>query len=396
MAPLRSKTRKGSDSSTSSASRDVQDSSFSTRAIAAKTRSPAARTPAQAMSPIQKRRKAITQARKQAKDKELTVNDHAVSERARKLRAQYSLQAQGLKTRIEIRINRIPMALRKANIGELLAKYSEEQEPSNASKIKVASATTAAAIPASEGVTRSTDLAYNASPLRGTKRPSNEISSDADKENDSNVDLSLPKKRTKAAAAPAGSTRTTSRSKPAASQVLSPKSSNSNAKNPSRSPIRLNDSPAKSLIARPVSPLKSVATAPAATGVIAGMVEKIKSTRTATTRKITPAAPAPVAGAGRGKRTATHIATTNTIGRGRAASNSSHTSASTTGTVITRFKGKASVPTKAAGTEKKARSTTGRAGGLTAAAKKAAAASVAAAAAMEVPAAGKRILRKRK
>jgi hypothetical protein len=48
-----------------------------------------------------------------------------VTERARKLRAQYALQAQSLKTRVELRINRIPTALRKLTMGELLAKYSE-------------------------------------------------------------------------------------------------------------------------------------------------------------------------------------------------------------------------------------------------------------------------------
>jgi hypothetical protein len=47
-----------------------------------------------------------------------------VTERARKLRAQYTMQAQGLRTRIEIRVNRIPIALRKANMGELFAKHS--------------------------------------------------------------------------------------------------------------------------------------------------------------------------------------------------------------------------------------------------------------------------------
>ncbi len=50
-----------------------------------------------------------------------------VTERARKLRAQYMLQAQGLRTRIEIRVNRIPMALRRANMGELFLKYAEKE-----------------------------------------------------------------------------------------------------------------------------------------------------------------------------------------------------------------------------------------------------------------------------
>lgn len=49
---------------------------------------------------------------------------YVVTERARKLRAQYNLQAQGLRTRVEIRVNRIPMALRKAKMGDLVAKYT--------------------------------------------------------------------------------------------------------------------------------------------------------------------------------------------------------------------------------------------------------------------------------
>ena len=51
-----------------------------------------------------------------------------VTERARKLRAQYALQAQSLRTRIELRINRIPHSLRKANIGELYHKYQESMK----------------------------------------------------------------------------------------------------------------------------------------------------------------------------------------------------------------------------------------------------------------------------
>lgn len=224
------------------------------------------------------------------------------------------------------------------------------------------------------------------------------MSCDADKENDSHADLALPKKRTKVAAAPAASTRTASRSKPAASQILSPKSYNTNSKNLQHSPIRPITSPTKSNIARPVSPLKplppaftaSITNAPASipTGVVAGMVEKIKSARTAAARKVTPAAPT-----GRAKRTVAQTATASaTIGRGRAASNSSHASVSTTGTVVTRLKGKAAAPAQQKmEVEGKVKAVVGRAGGITAAARKAAAA-----AAVEVPAAGKRILRKRK
>jgi hypothetical protein len=44
------------------------------------------------------------------------------------------LQAQGLRTRIEIRVNRIPMALRRANMGQLLLKYSEDTSKATSSK----------------------------------------------------------------------------------------------------------------------------------------------------------------------------------------------------------------------------------------------------------------------
>ncbi len=55
--------------------------------------------------------------------------DHLpVTERARKLRAQYALQAHSLRTRIELRMNRIPASLRKANMGELLEKYMQMSE----------------------------------------------------------------------------------------------------------------------------------------------------------------------------------------------------------------------------------------------------------------------------
>lgn len=59
--------------------------------------------------------------------KELTL--YLVTERARKLRAQYVLQAQGLRTRMEIRIHRIPAGLRKVTMGELYEKQMEKAEP---------------------------------------------------------------------------------------------------------------------------------------------------------------------------------------------------------------------------------------------------------------------------
>lgn len=49
-----------------------------------------------------------------------------VTERARKLRSQYGLLAQGLRSRLEMRVNRIPTALRKTNIMDLVEKYSDQ------------------------------------------------------------------------------------------------------------------------------------------------------------------------------------------------------------------------------------------------------------------------------
>ncbi|EPQ65630.1 hypothetical protein BGT96224_1928 [Blumeria graminis f. sp. tritici 96224] len=71
----------------------------------------------------------ITRTQKQALMENLQLE--TVTERARKLRAQYMLQAQGLRTRIEIRVNRIPTALRQAKMGDLLRKYGDVSAPNN-------------------------------------------------------------------------------------------------------------------------------------------------------------------------------------------------------------------------------------------------------------------------
>ncbi|CCU81303.1 contains a borealin domain/predicted protein/conserved in related fungi [Blumeria hordei DH14] len=68
----------------------------------------------------------ITRTQKQALMENLQLE---ITERARKLRAQYMLQAQGLRTRIEIRVNRIPTALRQAKMGDLLRKYGDVSAP---------------------------------------------------------------------------------------------------------------------------------------------------------------------------------------------------------------------------------------------------------------------------
>ena len=94
-------------------------------------------------SPSKRQRVGITLAQKQALIDNLqlesmssaqrgvddaTLTLAAVTERARKLRANYNIHAQSLRTRIEIRVNRIPLSLRKLTMGELMDKYSTEQQ----------------------------------------------------------------------------------------------------------------------------------------------------------------------------------------------------------------------------------------------------------------------------
>jgi hypothetical protein len=143
-----------------------------------------------------------------------------------------------------------------------------------------------------------------------------------DKENE---DIENPKKRPRGPPAPPA--RTTSRANLKPSQVLSPRSANSQAH--PRPPNKGTVSPGKSFLARPVSPLKPSPPAPVggATGILTNMVDKAKATRgAAATRKVTEASAA--GGVGRGKRAAAP-APPPKAGRGRAASDSSNTSGST-------------------------------------------------------------------
>lgn len=82
---------------------------------------------------------------------------YVVTERARRLRAQYHLQAQGLRSRIEIRINRIPMALRKMRMEDLLLKYTEKEQRSAAAATVATTVASSRAppVPAKDGPVRS-------------------------------------------------------------------------------------------------------------------------------------------------------------------------------------------------------------------------------------------------
>jgi len=96
--------------------------------------------------------------------------------------------------------------------------------------------------------------------------------SGGDKENhDASIDY--PKKKLRGQLAPG--------TRPDPAKILSPTSSNSRL-NP-REPAAIPSSPAKSFIARPVSPAKQAT----ATSLLTNMVEKARSTRAAATRKTT-------------------------------------------------------------------------------------------------------------
>ncbi|KAL8761640.1 MAG: hypothetical protein Q9184_002254 [Pyrenodesmia sp. 2 TL-2023] len=329
----------------------------------------------------------ITQGQKQALIDNLQLE---ITERARKLRAQYALQAQSLRTRVEMRVNRIPTAMRKANMGELYERYIESTkqsltaESTNDPPPNTFQPPTQHPSPKKPTVPSPSKHPGMPIPHRGTKRPSDHFSADDDKENtpDPTHPLSTKKRPKPNNAQP--------------SAVLSPKSSNPLNQSPIRPQL---GSPQKSYLSHPTSPLKPsaafappkitspakaaavVATTAAASATIAS--EKPRATRTRAAAAKTAKAPTTAAGpkskaapttrARRGAEAPVEVVRNES----RTVSAASNTS---TGTTVVRKAGKA-VGTGAAPAAK------GKVGR-----KKGAAA---APAAVEAPAQGRRVLRKR-
>ncbi|KAF7562760.1 hypothetical protein G7046_g1381 [Stylonectria norvegica] len=334
----------------------------------------------QRRSPIKKRKGAISLQQKQALIDNLQLE---ITERARRLRAQYNIQAQGLKARIEIRINRIPPSLRKAQMGELLLKCLDQEEKR----------TTRQTVTAKEPATRASPHKLRQAPThaakpagRAPKRMSDVIS--GNKENDMDL-VENAKKRLRAAVA-----ENNPPIRPA--QVLSPTSSNSRLANRSRPA-----SPTKSQIARPASPLKSSGTSrsAAATSVLSNLVEKAKATRAASNRKVTATSNASSSSTGTTAATRTRRAAAPAAPRAptsrpatrnaRRASGNSESSETSTATVVKRRAAPKAAP--AAPAPKKGMMNSIRKGVAGATGKKAAAK-----AAAPAPAAGTgRVLRKR-
>ncbi|KAI0872325.1 Borealin N terminal-domain-containing protein [Hypoxylon argillaceum] len=237
-------------------------------------------------SPIKKRKLGVTLAQKQALIDNLQLE---ISERARRLRAQYNIQAQQLRSRVEMRVNRIPTTLRRLKMSELPTKSLKPQQPRPGPRYQYV--TKPPPVPAKDGtspkpITRKP--VPTASPARGQKRLrcgsqheiyrykltefSNEISG-ADKENHGDP-IDNPKKRLRGAVIQP-------KVPIAASQILSPTSSNTRV-----IPRDRPASPTKSMISRPASPVKASTTKPS--NILSSIVERAKATRpAAATRKTT-------------------------------------------------------------------------------------------------------------
>ncbi|KAI5369950.1 Putative borealin [Septoria linicola] len=154
----------------------------------------------------------ITQVQKQALIDNLQLE---ITDRARKLRAQYALQSQGLRARLELRVNRIPQALRKRNIQELIDEHHAKSRPAPPPPVLVASKLQVVQTAPPQ-------------PARTTKRKSDEISVGDDKENipsQAAQEIPNPKKRTKTNVAANSKAMRARNAGPAG--VLSPKSHNS-------------------------------------------------------------------------------------------------------------------------------------------------------------------------
>ncbi|RFN52680.1 nbl1 borealin protein [Fusarium flagelliforme] len=219
-------------------------------------------------SPIKKRTPGtITMQQKQAMIDNMQLE---ITERARRLRAQYNYMATTVRSRIEMRLNRIPMSMRNVKMGDLLQKYMEQEKQRAARSAVTRKPPTTARI--TSPVKHSQPSAHNFKPSTRTKRMSDAISGDKENEIEHNENA-----KKKVRGIPNGDM---SLMRPA--QVLSPTSSNSRMANRPVSPI-------KSGIARPASPLKnpSQSRSAAAANMLTSMVEKAKASRGGVARKVT-------------------------------------------------------------------------------------------------------------
>ncbi|KAL3295787.1 Borealin-lik [Colletotrichum asianum] len=236
MPPARSKKRSSDDID--------QSTTMQKQTIPTKTGTPTMLS----SSPSKRQRLGITLEQKQAIIDNLQLE---ITDRARRLRAQYNQQAQTLRSRIQMRVNRVPRSMLKMTMADLVARAAEQQKRLEASSRPPP-------VPEKDFPPRPSPQRL-ALPARSTKRLSDAMTG-GDKENERIVN---PKKKHRA-----GPSATALSS----SQILSPTSSNT------RSLIRDRplSSPSKSHVGRPPSsPVKQHNSARSA---LSNMVEKAKKT----------------------------------------------------------------------------------------------------------------------
>ncbi|KAI1244102.1 hypothetical protein MGN70_013971 [Eutypa lata] len=303
---------------------------------------------------------AISIAQKQALIDNLQLE---LTERARRLRAQYNIQAQQLRSRVEMRINRIPTTLRKMKMGELLAKSLEPpQQPPKAPPKSPSYAERPPPVPAKDDVALHRPISRKPVPAakatRGQKRTSEDMNnSSADKENHGTVEN--PKKRIRGGAPAVEPPHAQHHH----GQILSPTSSNARIIPARERPPP--SSPAKpSTFSRPASPVKGgPGTKASSSNLLSNMVEKAKGARggggaggAALTRKVTTAssassssgstapararkAAAPAAAAAAGKKPAAGSSRPATATATRGKRKVSESSETSTGTVVKKTTG---------------------------------------------------------
>ncbi|KAL2883532.1 hypothetical protein SGCOL_001215 [Colletotrichum sp. CLE4] len=266
-------------------------------------------------SPSKRQRLGISLEQKQAIIDNLQLE---ITDRARRLRAQYNQQAQTLRSRIQMRVNRVPRAMLKMTMADLVARAVEQQK-------RLEAVSRPPPVPEKDFPLRGSPHKL-APPARSAKRLSDAIAG-GDKENEQILN---PKKKHRAAPAPLSS-----------SQVLSPTSSNTRSLARERPP----SSPSKSSqIARPTSsPVKQHNSARSA---LSSMVEKAKKTsRTAPSRPLnastaSSSASAPAPATGTAAPTRTRRANTTTASKApsrpgtRTGKRVSDSSEGSTGTVV--------------------------------------------------------------
>ncbi|RMZ88805.1 hypothetical protein DV736_g3967, partial [Chaetothyriales sp. CBS 134916] len=243
-------------------------------------------------SPMQKKLK-VTEAQKQALIDNLQLE---IDGRERRLRAHYALQCADLRSRIERRINRIPIAMRKMTMAEVIAKHEEaiKARPTvnKPAILPVASSRPLPQLPQEIAKHPLPKEPQTRSPVvRGRKRKTSEIHIASDKDSEDQLELdNLPvvkKTRGKGAAA-AATTRAASRTQKASS-VLSPRSHNSRTL--ARSPIKewkgpANPSSIRSAIARPISPVKPASPLKSAASAISAAAHGMARGAAATASKL--------------------------------------------------------------------------------------------------------------